>query len=189
MAAFFNVIFVFVPALLLLPSLSQERCNAKVKKLSDEMKPLHFKILYLALLIVGTFIVGSSLLKLFYNDAGNQNNNRSNYENANDSSRRPLQPLWDLARMFLYGEHQRQSRNYSEAAFLLISWLAPIFSLLFIIPWRRPDQNGCNGNHMSSLSLKERIEPNSSPTEMKSKIVDNFNHCSYGSLSSIVGGM
>lgn len=93
--AFFFILCAAIPAWLLLPT--KEQTSPELIKI--ESTPLHFRTLYLSLLVLGTVIVTTSVSEI-----------------VNESK----------------GSGGHKERNYGKVALIMIIWLGPITSLLYL---------------------------------------------------------
>ena len=122
------VVAAVIPAAFVLPS------KQNFVAVPDVTTPLHFRIMYISLVVLATLIVGTSLLSLKENDKG-----------SDDSSR----------------THPRHGHDYRITFLLLLAWIGPIVSLLYL-----PQRNLTNsleaipeeGNNNETESDEEQEE-------------------------------
>ena len=96
------VVAAVIPAVFVLPS------KQNFVAVPDVTTPLHFQIMYISLVVLATLIVGTSLLSL------KQENNES--DGSDDNSR----------------THPRHGHDYRITFLLLLAWIGPIVSLLYL---------------------------------------------------------
>lgn len=99
MSAFFFLLVAFLPALVLLPTHAQ----VAREDIINDTTPMHFRVLYTSLLLMGMVVVGSSIADLM---------------EGNDE--------------VVLIEEERPRPKYGRAVFIVTIWLGPIVSLLFL---------------------------------------------------------
>eukprot|EP00977_Amphora_coffeiformis_P006319 scaffold1352_cov180-Amphora_coffeaeformis.AAC.9 len=100
MSAFFFLVAAFLPALVLLPTQAQ----VSKEQIINDTTPLHFRVLYTSLLLMGIVVIGSSVADLM--------------EGQEEE--------------VVLVEEQMAKPKYGRAALIVAIWLGPIVSLLFL---------------------------------------------------------
>jgi MFS family permease len=124
MAAFFTMTCATLPALLLLPS--REKVQQEVFR--DEATPLHFRTMYISLIVMATLIVGNSLAELM------------DYDDSRS------------------GVADQGGTNYTMALLLVTVWLGPILGLLYLPRGRNETHVMVLEDEIDGITERERVD-------------------------------
>jgi hypothetical protein len=147
MAAVLSFLAATLPALLLLPMQSSTSSMSAYKSLRDGTRDVHFRVVYVGLISLGVWVVGTSLMNLRANEQS-ANNDGASVVSPSILNEKPLSesdPLLvsDGLESITVRESYEYSRNLGvgNAFIILLLWWGPALSLLCLPPRKEFDDD------------------------------------------------